>query len=38
MRRNPCCTWEKVIELAERDFITGEGRALPQRGFSALHP
>src|SRR5271166_2613163 len=38
VRRKPCCTSANVIVVAERDPITGAGRALPQRRFSALQP
>ena len=38
VRRKPCCTSAKVIVVAERDPITGAGRALPHKGLSALQP
>ena len=38
VRRKPCCTWAKVIVVAERDPRTGVGRALPHKGFTALQP
>ena len=38
VRRKPCCTWANVIVVAERDPITGAGRALPHKGLSALQP
>jgi hypothetical protein len=37
-RTKPGCTWAKVIVLAERDPMTGAGRALPHKGLTALHP
>ena len=36
VRRKPCCTSANVIVVGERDPIIGAGRALPQRGLSAL--
>lgn len=38
VRRKPCCTSANVIVVAERDPITGTGRALPHKGLSALQP
>ena len=38
VRRKPCCTWANAIVVAERDPITGAGRALPHKGLSALQP
>jgi hypothetical protein len=38
VRRKPCCTSAKVIVLAERDPMTGAGRALPHNGLSAPQP
>ncbi len=34
----PCCTWAKVIVLADSEPITGAGRALLHKGFKALQP
>ena len=38
VRRKPCCTWANVIVLADREPMTGAGRALPHNGLSALQP
>jgi hypothetical protein len=37
-RTKPGCTSVSVIVLAERDPMTGAGRALPHKGLSELHP
>jgi hypothetical protein len=38
VRTKPCCTSANVIVLTERDAMAGAGRALPQKGSSALQP
>jgi hypothetical protein len=36
--RNPCCSCANAMVVADREEMDGAGRALPQRGFSALQP
>jgi len=38
VRTNPDCTSAKVMLVAESELRTGAGRALRQRGLSALQP